>query len=84
MASKDSKDDRSGYRRCPICSAPTEMAYRPFCSARCRDVDLSRWLKGGYAIPGGQADADEDGDDVAAGRGFPAPESGDEEESGSR
>jgi len=44
------------------------MDYRPFCSCRCRDVDLSRWLRGGYAIPGGQADADEDGDDVSAGR----------------
>ncbi len=25
--------------------------YRPFCSARCRMVDLKRWLDGGYAIP---------------------------------
>ena len=37
---------------------------RPFCSVRCADVDLSRWLGGGYAIPGGQQDADEDGDDT--------------------
>ncbi len=49
------------YGRCPICGAKAELAYRPFCSARCRDVDLARWLGGGYAIPGGQADADEDG-----------------------
>lgn len=41
------------------------MAYRPFCSARCRDVDLARWLGGGYAIPGGQAAADEDGEEAA-------------------
>lgn len=36
---------------CPICSEPTETRYRPFCSKRCADIDLARWLKGGYAIP---------------------------------
>ena len=51
--------------RCPICSAPTEAAFRPFCSRRCADVDLSRWLRGAYAIPG-RADVDEDGDDTTA------------------
>ncbi len=65
-ASKDLKGADAGNSRCPICGAPTELAYRPFCSGRCRDVDLSRWLRGGYAIPGGQADADEDGEDAAA------------------
>ncbi len=73
MASKDTPAaDTAGRDRCPICGEPTEMDYRPFCSGRCRDVDLSRWLRGGYAIPGGQADADEDGDNVSAGR-VPAP-----------
>ena len=71
MASEESKSPERAYRRCPICSEPTDAAYRPFCSARCRDVDLSRWLKGGYAIPGGQADADEDGEDAVVGRGIP-------------
>ncbi len=42
------------------------MAFRPFCSARCRDVDLARWLGGGYAIPGGIEAGDEDGDEAAA------------------
>jgi uncharacterized protein len=51
---------------CPICKAPTEASFRPFCSRRCADVDLVRWLRGAYAIPGGEADADEDGDDTAA------------------
>jgi endogenous inhibitor of DNA gyrase (YacG/DUF329 family) len=51
--------------RCPICTAPTEAAFRPFCSRRCADVDLSRWLRGGYAIPG-RADVDEDGEDTIA------------------
>jgi len=37
---------------CPICSKPAADRYKPFCSKRCADVDLSRWLKGSYAIPG--------------------------------
>ena len=37
--------------RCPICSKPVEPTYRPFCSRRCADVDLQRWLTGGYAVP---------------------------------
>ncbi|MFN6978372.1 MAG: DNA gyrase inhibitor YacG [Gemmobacter sp.] len=36
---------------CPICRKPADPAYRPFCSRRCADVDLGRWLTGGYAIP---------------------------------
>lgn len=50
--------------RCPVCSAPADPSVRPFCSARCADVDLLRWLRGAYAIPGGQQDADEDGEDT--------------------
>ncbi|MGR3483963.1 MAG: DNA gyrase inhibitor YacG [Paracoccaceae bacterium] len=37
---------------CPICARPTDPEHRPFCSARCREVDLGRWLTGGYRIPG--------------------------------
>jgi uncharacterized protein len=48
--------------RCPICKQLTVEDVRPFCSKRCRDVDLGRWLGGNYAIPGGDPDADEDGD----------------------
>ncbi|MGC9418504.1 MAG: DNA gyrase inhibitor YacG [Rhodovulum sp.] len=36
---------------CPICKKPADPAYRPFCSRRCADVDLGKWLGGGYAIP---------------------------------
>jgi endogenous inhibitor of DNA gyrase (YacG/DUF329 family) len=43
---------------CPICRKPAEAAYAPFCSKRCADVDLSRWLKGSYAIPGPVAEED--------------------------
>ena len=36
---------------CPICQRETDPKYKPFCSRRCADVDLGRWLKGSYAIP---------------------------------
>jgi uncharacterized protein len=41
---------------CPICGKPTDGAYRPFCSRRCSDVDLQRWLTGGYAVPASDDD----------------------------
>jgi hypothetical protein len=36
---------------CPICGKAADAKYRPFCSRRCADVDLGRWLTGGYALP---------------------------------
>jgi hypothetical protein len=45
--------------KCPNCGRPTLLDYRPFCSRRCADVDLSRWLRGAYAIPV-RPDEDED------------------------
>ena len=48
-------------RPCPECSKPSERAFYPFCSKRCKDVDLNRWLSGSYAIPGRSID-EEDGD----------------------
>ena len=52
--------DSAGIKRgkCPICGRPTETAFRPFCSKRCADIDLSRWLSGAYVIPD---DESEDG-----------------------
>lgn len=48
--------------RCPRCGAPAEAVFRPFCSRRCKDVDLARWLSGAYAIPAVETDdADDDG-----------------------
>jgi endogenous inhibitor of DNA gyrase (YacG/DUF329 family) len=41
-----------GGRSCPICGKPSEAETRPFCSKRCRDVDLNRWLSGTYIVPG--------------------------------
>jgi endogenous inhibitor of DNA gyrase (YacG/DUF329 family) len=39
-------------RACPICRKPAQPDYSPFCSRRCADVDLQRWLTGAYVIPG--------------------------------
>jgi endogenous inhibitor of DNA gyrase (YacG/DUF329 family) len=48
--------------RCPICGKPRSEKYRPFCSLRCADIDLGRWLKGEYAFPGvPELDEDEEG-----------------------
>jgi endogenous inhibitor of DNA gyrase (YacG/DUF329 family) len=38
-------------RACPICGKPSQQKFHPFCSARCADIDLGRWLGGKYAIP---------------------------------
>ena len=36
---------------CPICRKAAAERFKPFCSKRCADVDLHRWLSGSYAIP---------------------------------
>jgi endogenous inhibitor of DNA gyrase (YacG/DUF329 family) len=50
--------------RCPQCGKPAEAGFAPFCSKRCSQVDLGRWLKGSYVIPG-KPDEDQAGPDVA-------------------
>ena len=47
--------------RCPICGRPRVHQFRPFCSARCRNVDLSRWFGEVYAVPA--VEPGYDGDD---------------------
>ena len=42
---------------CPICQKPETPDAAPFCSKRCADVDLNRWLSGSYAIPGRDGEA---------------------------
>jgi endogenous inhibitor of DNA gyrase (YacG/DUF329 family) len=44
-------------RKCPSCGKPVVERFRPFCSKRCADIDLGRWLKGSYAIPAVEDDA---------------------------
>jgi endogenous inhibitor of DNA gyrase (YacG/DUF329 family) len=41
---------------CPICNKETAKTYRPFCSRRCADVDLAKWLNGSYAAPSNDPD----------------------------
>lgn len=56
--------DEMRTAKCAVCGKPQAPAYRPFCSKRCADVDLNRWLTGGYAIPA--VEADDDPDDPSA------------------
>ena len=60
-----SAEDGGGERpargpRCPICKAPVEPRHRPFCSKRCADIDLHRWLEGVYRVPTNEAPDAED------------------------
>jgi hypothetical protein len=60
-------------RTCPICNRPLEtgkdvLRFRPFCSKRCADIDLGRWLRGAYAIPAAEAE-DKDGETPEGGSG---------------
>jgi uncharacterized protein len=52
--------DKPGTKLCPICGKPADAMFRPFCSKRCTDIDLNRWLSGVYAIPGAEEE-EEDG-----------------------
>jgi endogenous inhibitor of DNA gyrase (YacG/DUF329 family) len=63
---------RETVERCPTCRKPTVVEHRPFCSKRCADIDLARWLGGTFVIAGPALDvADDSGmrveEDVAHG-----------------
>ncbi len=51
-------------RPCPICAKPATPEFTPFCSDRCRLLDLNRWFTGAYAVPSAELD-DADLDDIA-------------------
>jgi endogenous inhibitor of DNA gyrase (YacG/DUF329 family) len=53
---------------CPICGRPSTIEMRPFCSKRCADIDLGRWLGEAYRIPTTDASSSDD-DDVEADAG---------------
>jgi len=53
--------ERNVSKACPICGKAAEPAFKPFCSKRCADIDLNRWLSGVYAVPV-KEDEDEDGE----------------------
>ncbi len=61
----DEEGPRPKPRRCPVCGKAAAAAFRPFCSERCRQVDLGRWLSGDYAIPGD--DPEQDGEEPREG-----------------
>lgn len=45
-------------KACPICARPAVQRFRPFCSQRCKDIDLHRWLAGNYALPAVESEED--------------------------
>ncbi|MBN9555892.1 MAG: DNA gyrase inhibitor YacG [Alphaproteobacteria bacterium] len=47
-----SSTPETALKPCPVCGKPGQARHAPFCSKRCADIDLGRWLKGGYAIAG--------------------------------
>ena len=53
-------DSKTAGKRCPECGKPANPATQPFCSKRCRDVDLNRWLSGSYVIPGKENAAEDE------------------------
>jgi endogenous inhibitor of DNA gyrase (YacG/DUF329 family) len=54
-------------RPCPICGKLSHQKFHPFCSSRCAQVDLNRWLGGHYAIPSSEPDAEETPDETSDG-----------------
>ena len=50
----------AGARFCPLCGKPADEALKPFCSKRCADIDLNRWLSGVYAVPVKQDESEDD------------------------
>jgi hypothetical protein len=55
-------------RACPICGKESVREFHPFCSKRCAEIDLNRWLTGSYAIPaveaGDPGEGSDDGEDA--------------------
>ncbi len=52
--------NRTPRKRCPICGRLADAAYQPFCSLRCADVDLARWLGEVYRVPATEDEPDDD------------------------
>ena len=50
-------------RQCPICGKPATIEAKPFCSKRCADVDLHRWLGEGYRVPASRDDDATEGEE---------------------
>lgn len=55
------EDDRqSPGRACPVCGRPAVAGPGPFCSKRCADIDLGRWLKGLYRVPANEPSSEDE------------------------
>ena len=63
MLASPRENDKGALPLCPVCGSPRALdaSYKPFCSKRCADVDLNRWLSGTYAIPAAEEDGEEGG-----------------------
>jgi endogenous inhibitor of DNA gyrase (YacG/DUF329 family) len=58
------------HGRCPICGKPSAPAFAPFCSQRCKDIDLNRWLSGVYVVPAkDEPEADDEASEVETNSG---------------
>lgn len=64
MSSDDKVTPLRPKRPCPECGKPSARETYPFCSVRCKEIDLNRWLKGAYIIPA-RDDEDEPDNDPA-------------------
>ena len=69
----------AGYR-CPACGdwSPATAPWRPFCSERCKLIDLGHWLAGRYKIPA--RDDDEDTTDLVLPRPPELPPAADDDD----
>ena len=57
----DTENVPPAAKPCSICGKPAAARFKPFCSARCANIDLGRWLKGSYVIPGEPVEEAEEG-----------------------
>ncbi|WP_363719514.1 DNA gyrase inhibitor YacG [Reyranella sp.] len=53
--------------KCPICEKAGTVEYRPFCSKRCANIDLGRWLKEGYRVETDETPAEDEGGGTGSG-----------------
>jgi uncharacterized protein len=60
MMNDDEKPSQTPERSCPICGKPAAPGLGTFCSKRCADIDLGRWLKDIYRVPTNEAPSDEE------------------------
>jgi uncharacterized protein len=56
MPADPPNDSKAAGKPCPECGKPANPKTLPFCSPRCRDVDLHRWFSGTYVVPGREDD----------------------------